>query len=78
MLCFGPASGGQMQLGEARYSCPQCSAAHAEIPTVCPICNLRLMSSVDLTKTYHHLFPLPVFAEVRARRATLPGPEPFP
>ena len=66
MLCFGPASGGQMQLGEARYSCPQCSAAHAEIPTVCPICNLRLMSSVDLTKTYHHLFPLPVFAEVRA------------
>lgn len=74
VLCFGPASGGQMQLAEARYACPQCSAAHSEIPTVCPICSLRLMSSVDLTKTYHHLFPLPVFAEVRMRRATRSNP----
>ncbi len=63
-LCFGPTGGGQMRVGEARYTCPQCSASHTEVPTVCPICNLRLMSSVDLTKTYHHLFPLPAFAEV--------------
>ena len=32
------------------------------------------MSSVDLTKTYHHLFPLPVFAEVRMRTAIRSNP----
>ena len=76
-LCFGPSGAAkEMQLGEKRYTCPQCHAPHSEIPTVCPICELRLMSSVDLTRTYHHLFPLPVFKET-TRDAPQPGAPSF-
>ena len=48
------------------YLCPQCSARHVEIPTQCPLCDLKLISSAELTKTYHHLFPVPGFVEARA------------
>ena len=27
------------------------------------VCDLKLVSSVELTKTYHHLFPVPAFSE---------------
>ena len=48
-----------------RRSCPQCDARHLEIPTQCPLCDIRLISSAELTKTYHHLFPVPTFVEAR-------------
>lgn len=35
------------------------------LPTQCQVCQLKLMSSVELTKTYHHLFPVPAFAETK-------------
>jgi len=63
-LCF---EGGSLvpTISDSGYACPQCGANHAEIPTECPICGLKLLSSADLTKTYHHLFPLARFAEER-------------
>ena len=63
-LCFVPGGGARLTPGDGRYGCPQCGASHAELPTQCPICNLKLVSAADLVRSYHHLFPLP-----RLRRA---------
>ena len=49
------------------YECPQCASMHAELPTECPLCGLKLVASTDLMKTYHHLFPLQSFPEVKGR-----------
>ena len=62
-LGFSPGGGTIPTLCDAPYRCPQCDAAQTELPTQCPICQLKLMSSVELTKTYHHLFPVPAFVE---------------
>ena len=35
------------------------------------MCQLKLMSSVELTKTYHHLFPVPGFVERAAPAAAV-------
>jgi len=51
------------------YLCPQCGAKVCELPTSCKICNLPLVSSPHLARSYHHLFPVPVFAEVKAAPA---------
>ncbi|EOD08413.1 hypothetical protein EMIHUDRAFT_68255 [Emiliania huxleyi CCMP1516] len=45
------------------FACPQCGVLHAELPTECPVCALKLLSATDLSKTYHHLFPLPLFKQ---------------
>ena len=50
-------------MSDAPYRCPQCEAWHTELPTQCQVCQLKLMSSVELTKTYHHLFPVAGFVE---------------
>lgn len=63
VLGFAPGGGAIPTICEAPYRCPQCESAHTELPTQCPICGLKLMSAVELTKTYHHLFPIPGFAE---------------
>eukprot|EP00056_Hartaetosiga_gracilis_P005265 m.82985 g.82985 ORF g.82985 m.82985 type:complete len:442 (+) comp12107_c0_seq6:82-1407(+) len=46
------------------YLCPQCGNKVANIPSKCDVCDLILVSSPHLAKTYHHLFPLPAFVEV--------------
>ncbi|KAL1505082.1 hypothetical protein AB1Y20_008841 [Prymnesium parvum] len=63
-LCFLAGKGTQTALLPGGYSCPQCCATQEEIPTQCPVCNLKLVSSAELTKTYHHLFPVAAFDEV--------------
>jgi transcription initiation factor TFIIH subunit 2 len=70
-LGFSPGDGATPSLCDAPYRCPQCDAAHTELPTQCPVCARKLMSSVELTKTYHHLFPVPAYVE-----KTLPAPTP--
>jgi len=49
------------------YSCPRCSSKSCELPTECQICNLSLVSSPHLARSYHHLFPIPMFQEVNWR-----------
>ena len=62
-LCFLAGQGHTMGLAERVYTCPQCCANQQEIPTQCPVCNLKLLSAAELTKTYHHLFPVPSFVQ---------------
>ena len=53
-----------LQLRPHGYICPRCSARSCEVPTVCPVCSLQLVSAPGLARTYHHLFPVPLFIEV--------------
>jgi len=43
------------------YTCPRCASRTTEIPSVCVVCTLPLVSSPHLTQSYHHLFPLAAF-----------------
>lgn len=52
------------QLRPRGYVCPRCDARSCELPTQCPVCGLQLVSAPGLARSYHHLFPVPVFAEV--------------
>ena len=63
LAAFSAGGGMAVAVSEAPYRCPQCEACHTELPTQCQVCQLKLMSSVELTKTYHHLFPVASFAE---------------
>lgn len=41
-----------------------CRARVSELPGACHVCALTLVSSPHLARSYHHLFPVPPFAEV--------------
>lgn len=46
------------------YYCPQCKSKFCELPVDCSICGLALVSSPQLARSYHHLFPVPIFEEI--------------
>ena len=46
------------------YLCSRCSNKVCSLPTVCPACNLTLILSTHLARSYHHLFPLRNWKEV--------------
>jgi len=54
------------------YSCPQCNSKFCELPIDCKICNLTLVSSPHLARSYHHLFPVPIFEELKQEAITSP------
>eukprot|EP01127_Copromyxa_protea_P014885 TRINITY_DN4215_c0_g2_i1.p2 TRINITY_DN4215_c0_g2~~TRINITY_DN4215_c0_g2_i1.p2 ORF type:complete len:391 (-),score=41.86 TRINITY_DN4215_c0_g2_i1:179-1351(-) len=41
--------------------CPRCKVKQCSLPTTCTVCGLTLVSSSDLSQSYHHLFPVPIF-----------------
>ena len=43
------------------FQCPHCQSRYCELPTQCNVCSLQLVSSPQLARTYHHLFPSPVY-----------------
>jgi transcription initiation factor TFIIH subunit 2 len=43
------------------YSCPRCDCKVCSIPSDCPLCQLTLISSSHLARSYHHLFPVSPF-----------------
>lgn len=47
------------------YICPNCKSRVCNLPTVCPCCDLMLILSTHLARSYHHLFPLKLFQEVK-------------
>lgn len=49
------------------YICPRCYSKYCELPTDCTICNLTLVASPHLARSYHHLFPVKPFEEVKER-----------
>lgn len=44
--------------------CPNCNTKVCSLPTVCPSCDLMLILSTHLARSYHHLMPLKTFQEV--------------
>eukprot|EP01094_Clydonella_sp_ATCC50884_P030289 TRINITY_DN9836_c0_g1_i1.p2 TRINITY_DN9836_c0_g1~~TRINITY_DN9836_c0_g1_i1.p2 ORF type:complete len:394 (-),score=118.16 TRINITY_DN9836_c0_g1_i1:16-1197(-) len=53
-----------MEPRRAGMICPQCHSKCCEIPTECPVCGLVLLSSTHLARSYHHLFPVPIFSDI--------------
>lgn len=49
------------------FYCPKCQTKVCDLPSNCPVCGLRLVSSSHLARSYHHLFPVePFLEEVKA------------
>ena len=47
------------------FKCPKCeSHIKTELPYKCNVCNLFLLSSPHLCRSYHHLFGIEPFEEV--------------
>lgn len=55
------------------YTCSRCSAKVCSLPVTCPSCQLTLLLSTHLARSYHHLFPLRNWAEVSWQRARQKG-----
>jgi transcription initiation factor TFIIH subunit 2 len=47
------------------YRCPQCHAKACQLPTECSVCELMLVSSPHLARSYHHLFPIARYTSVQ-------------
>lgn len=58
---------GNLTLGG--YTCSRCSAKVCSLPITCPSCQLTLLLSTHLARSYHHLFPLRNWATVSWARA---------
>jgi len=43
------------------FGCPRCGCKVCCVPSDCPICQLTLISSSHLARSYHHLFPVSPF-----------------
>mmetsp|Transcript_22126 Transcript_22126/g.33441 ORF Transcript_22126/g.33441 Transcript_22126/m.33441 type:complete len:460 (-) Transcript_22126:327-1706(-) len=50
-------------LSRTAYVCPQCQAKQSQLPTDCVVCGLKLVLAPHLARSFHHLFPVPVFEE---------------
>lgn len=46
------------------YICPRCKSRVEELPAECHVCGLTLVASPHLARSYHHLFPVPLFQEI--------------
>lgn len=62
---------GNLTLGG--YTCSRCSAKVCSLPITCPSCQLTLLLSTHLARSYHHLFPLRNWAIVSWSRAREKG-----
>lgn len=51
------------------YLCSRCKAKVCNLPATCPTCELTLILSTHLARSYHHLFPLQNWDEVSWKRA---------
>lgn len=57
------------QLTRGGYLCSRCKAKVCNLPATCPTCDLTLILSTHLARSYHHLFPLRNWIEVPWQRA---------
>jgi transcription initiation factor TFIIH subunit 2 len=51
------------------YLCSRCKSKVCNLPATCPTCDLTLILSTHLARSYHHLFPLRNWVEVSWDRA---------
>lgn len=47
------------------FYCPQCQAKHCSLPIGCNVCGLTLVSASHLARSFHHLFPVELFKEIK-------------
>lgn len=47
------------------YFCPQCQAKYCDLPVGCHVCGLTLVSAAHLARSFHHLFPVETFKEIK-------------
>ncbi|KAF2672073.1 TFIIH basal transcription factor complex, subunit SSL1 [Microthyrium microscopicum] len=52
------------ELTRGGYICPRCKTKVCSLPQTCPSCQLTLILSTHLARSYHHLFPLRNWLEV--------------
>jgi len=57
--------GSNCVLRSGAFICPRCRARTMEVPSECHICGLTLIASPHLARSYHHLFPVKAFSEVK-------------
>jgi len=57
------------ELTRGGYLCSRCKAKVCNLPATCPTCDLTLILSTHLARSYHHLFPLQNWIEVPWARA---------
>ena len=56
--------GPECLLQSGGFTCPRCKARVIDLPSTCHVCGLTLVSSSQLARSYHHLFPVKSFVEV--------------
>jgi transcription initiation factor TFIIH subunit 2 len=59
------------QLRDRAYVCPRCNSRQCEIPNACSICSLQLIAAPQLARSYHHLFPVPMYYELLGSNAEI-------
>eukprot|EP00762_Andalucia_godoyi_P001097 ANDGO_01990.mRNA.1 General transcription factor IIH subunit 2 len=52
------------------FQCPRCASKYCDLPVDCSVCGLTLVMSPHLARSYHHLFPVPIFAETTTNAAS--------
>ncbi|KAJ6499215.1 Ssl1-like-domain-containing protein [Mycena sanguinolenta] len=52
------------ELRSEGFLCPRCLAKVCDVPTDCDICDLMIVSSPHLARSYHHLFPVKPYTAV--------------
>jgi transcription initiation factor TFIIH subunit 2 len=53
------------------YECPVCSAFVCSLPVLCPICGAQLVSTLNLIRSYHFLYPLEPFSAASGARCRI-------
>ncbi|EOB11954.1 TFIIH basal transcription factor complex p47 subunit [Nosema bombycis CQ1] len=49
------------EMNQEGYECPVCKTYICNLPVGCPICETQLVSAINISKSFHHLFPLSEF-----------------
>lgn len=65
------------KLTQGGYICPRCTSKICTLPMLCPCCNLTLILSTHLARSYHHLFPLASFKELASTSRSSLAPSCF-
>lgn len=62
---------GQTNFSSHGYYCPQCHAKYCDLPIECSVCGLTLVSAAHLARSFHHLFPVELFSEIKLEKPGL-------
>lgn len=63
--------GADCVLQSGGFTCPRCKARVLDLPSTCHVCGLTLVSSSQLARSYHHLFPVKPFVEISSSELSL-------